>query len=213
MEWKFALHNRHTNSSVTTGQFTFRNVFVGDFVATAANPFSPGQITAKEAIPAPNATRTVTLSLQSTGVVTGVVLLPDGTPATQPVLVKAKVATAKEPIIVVTDNAGRFHFPLMPAGGFTLSAEEDYGNRLVGQSQGFVSSGQTVAVPVQLLRTGSVTVTVLGNGASAGEWVPVSGATVTLNEGAFTQRVHEQGQRRQRSGHFQRRRLYPRGQV
>jgi hypothetical protein len=183
VDWKFVERSRYTNSNISSGAFTLNNTFIGDFVVEAANPFSPGVVTVKDTLPAPGATRAVTLSLQSTGVISGAVLLPDGTPATERVIVRAKVATVREPIAVVTDEQGRFYFPLVPAGGFTLTAEEDYGDRLVGQSGGSVKAGQSVEVSLRLLRRGSVTVTVVGaNG-------PEANAPVTLREGIFSPRT------------------------
>ncbi|MBX2997112.1 MAG: carboxypeptidase regulatory-like domain-containing protein [Caldilineaceae bacterium] len=183
VDWSFILRSRYVNSNISSGNFTYPNVFTGDFRVESANPFSPKVVSTKGTIPAAGATAVVTLSLQSTGEITGRVYLPDGSPAiNQPVIVRAKVSTVKDEIPVITDGEGRFRFPLVPAGGFTLTAREDGGEGRTGRSSGSVAAGQTVDVPIQLLRTGSVNVTVMGaNG-------PIHGANVTLSEGAFTGR-------------------------
>ncbi len=183
VDWSFILRSRYVNSNISSGRFTYANVFTGDFMVESANPFSPQVVSTKNVVPTPDATTAVTLSLQSTGEITGAVTLPDGSPViSQTIIVRAKVGTVKDEIPVVTDSQGRFRFPLLPAGGFTLTAAEDGGEGRVGRSSGSVAPGQIVQAPIQLLRTGSVSVTVVGaNG-------PVNGANVTLTEGAFTGR-------------------------
>jgi hypothetical protein len=185
VEWKYQNRSRRINSNVETGTFTFTNVFLGNFMVEAANPFSPQEVSVEGEILTPTQTVSTTLILQSTGIVTGTVYQPDGvTPVGAEVVVEMDAAYISN-VRVVTNGQGQFEFPLAPPGGFTLTAEDSTG--LVGQINGSVQAGQTTNVNVRLLREGSVTVTVTGlNG--TGQTVPEEGASVQLAEGNFPYR-------------------------
>ena len=183
--FEFKQRNRVINNDVSSGTFTFTNIFVGDVLVEAANYFSPDIVSAEATIPAPNATVAVTLSLQSTGVVTGVVYQPGGiTPAGAGVIVTLVAPTVKD-VAVATDAAGHFEFPLLPAGNFGISVV-DHEHGLVSMvTSSLVGVGQSVEVPIRLLRRGSVSVTVTGSKGL------VEGASVTL------QNINLRGEQRQ----------------
>ena len=166
------------NNDVSSGAFLFSDFLVGQFMVEAANPFSPNTIAASGVIEEPNGSTVVTLTLQATGVITGVVFQPDGvTPVGRDVVVEFDSSTLSN-VRVVTDDEGRYSYPLVNPGNFVLTAE-DPSTGLVGQARGTLKAGQTVVTPIQLLRKGTVFVYVSGSGGV------VSGAQVTLGQGAF----------------------------
>ncbi|MCL4860855.1 MAG: carboxypeptidase regulatory-like domain-containing protein [Caldilineaceae bacterium] len=179
VDFEMIPRKRRLNSDVASGTFAFDNVFVGDFTVEAANPFSPEAVAVTGNVPAPGASVAVTLSLQATGVVSGTVYPPDGvTPVGAGVIVRLDNAFLSD-VRVQTDADGRYLFPLVNPGQSTVTAIDNE-NGLSGQSRAAVNVGETAIVPVRLLRMGEVKVTVLGSGG-----VPVVGAAVTLEQGAY----------------------------
>ncbi|HHY58525.1 MAG TPA: hypothetical protein GYA08_24165, partial [Chloroflexi bacterium] len=170
--------NRIVNSDPASGVFTFTSPFVGSFTVEAANPFAPQVVSAEGEIPSLNASATVTLSLLATGAITGTVYQPDGvTPVGRDVMVTFDGGYLGD-VTVVTDDNGRYSFPLVNPGGFRIVAEDQVSG-LIGASTGGVQVGQTVNVPVRLLREGSVVVNVVGPDG------PVNAARVTLDQGDY----------------------------
>ena len=176
---------RVINNDVASGTFAFDNVLVGPFTVEAVNAFSPTVMAATGAIAKAGDTVNVKLQLVATSVVKGTVLQPDGvTPVGKDVVVTFDSSTLRD-VKVVTDEQGRYSFPLVNAGAFTVTAEDPV-TGLVGQSAGAVDPGRTAEIPIRILGTGTVTVKVQGSGG------PIAGAVVTLTHGGFPQ---EQRQR------------------
>ncbi|MFN8491312.1 MAG: carboxypeptidase regulatory-like domain-containing protein [Caldilineaceae bacterium] len=178
VDYEVVRRNRRINSDGSTGKFQFNDVFVGDFTVEAASAFSPDAVAVSGKVPAPGASVPVTLSLQSTGAISGTVFQPDGlTPVGAGVIVQFDSGTISN-VRVQTDAQGHFSFPLVSPGGFMLTAQNAISGT-VGQTSGSVQVGQTAVMPIRLLRLGSVKVLV--NGANG----PVVGANVTLEHGGF----------------------------
>ena len=170
--------NRIVNSDPSSGVFTFTAPFVGTFMVEAANPFAPQVVSANGEIPSLNASASVTLSLLATGVITGTVYQPDGvTPVGRDVMVTFDGGYLGD-VTVVTDENGRYSFPLVNPGAFRIVAEDQVSG-LLGSSTGAVQVGQTVNIPVRLLREGSVVVNVVGTDG------PVNAARVTLDQSVY----------------------------
>jgi hypothetical protein len=184
IDFQYRDFTRQFNNDVSSGAFTFRNVFVGDVMVSAANPFSPQVINTRSRVEDVGATAQVTLSLQSTGEVIGTVYDPDGNPAPDVIVKASNFAAITDEINALTDENGEFRLPLIPAGGFILTAQEQEGrNDFVGQTNGSVKPGQTVNIPIRLLRTGAVTVTVRGVDGNL-----LNNATVTVQEHGYPRR-------------------------
>jgi hypothetical protein len=164
------------------GSFTFTQPFVGPLLVEAASPFSPQEVRTTSEMPRANATVSVTLSLLSTGVVTGAVFQPDGSRAGANVIVRFDSGYLSD-AAVRTDSQGNFHFPLVNPGGFRLTASDPISG-FQGQSTGNVAVGATTYAPIRLLREGSVTVLPIG-----ADGRPLADADVTVTENRFPNRV------------------------
>lgn len=191
------------DTDFTTGAFNFNNLFVGPITVSAIGQFSPDPISVETNIPAPNATVTVNLSLQSTSQIKGVVLLPNGVqPAGANVVVKYKSDAFKvictsggdEPTCesipqgiqeenVVTDPQGRFWLPVVSAGTFTLTVEDPFTGKL-GTIKGNVKPGEIANLAVRLFGLGEVTVKVLGSNGTT----PIPGAQVEVQQLGYPQK-------------------------
>jgi hypothetical protein len=180
--FEFKPRARRLNSHPATGQFTFTQPFVGPLLVEAASPFSPQEVSRPSEMPRANATVSVTLSLLSTGVVTGAVFQPDGSRAGANVIVRFDSGYLSD-AAVRTDSQGNFHFPLVNPGGFRLTASDPISG-FQGQSAGNVAVGATTYVPIRLLREGSVTVLPIG-----ADGRPLADADVTVTENHFPNRM------------------------
>lgn len=181
-----------------TGAFTFTNVFVGPFTVRAAGLFSPEPVAGDGVITAPGATAEVDLRLQATSRVTGVVLEPDGVEpvrsrqialkfqsnATIVVCTEDKTTGESEcktlpqgiqEAFATTDTDGRFSFPIVNPGPFTITATDAALGR-TATLRGNVRPGETADMQVRLLGRGAVTVRVLPASGST----PVAGASVEV---------------------------------
>lgn len=173
---------RRVNSHPASGQFTFTQPFVGPLLVEAASPFSPQEVRVATEMPRANATVPVTLSLLSTGVITGTVFWPDGSPVGENVIVRFDSGYISD-AAVRTDRQGNFHFPLVNPGTYRLTASDPISG-LVGQSSGNVAIGATTYMPLRLLREGAVTVLPVGV-----DGRPLADADVTVTENHYPNRV------------------------
>ena len=189
--FRYVQHVEIVENDLTTGTFSFDNVFLGNFVITAVGPFSPDPIAVSGIMPADNATVNVTLQLQPTSEITGTVYDSDGaTPAGQDVVVTFKgfklvyypaIGWVEEPQgiqeeIVTTDENGQFRLPVVNAGRYAITAQ-DPSTEKIGEIKGMIRAGQTDDVSLRLLGLGDVTVRVL---TSQGD--PVPGAVVEAQQ-------------------------------
>ncbi len=196
-------------TSITTGTYSFSNIWVGPFTITAIGQFSPDPIAVPGTITAPNAATTLDLRLQETSRIAGTVFQPDGvTPVGRNVIVRYRssatraVCAANGPIVVngvtvpvgtcadipqgiqdetvITDDAGRFLVPLVNAGRFTLTAEDPATGR-TSQVTGEVKPGQTGEFSIRLLGLSAVTIKVRGSDSTT----PIPGARVEVQQLGF----------------------------
>jgi hypothetical protein len=185
------------DSDLTTGQFSFADIFVGPFTLNAVGQFSPDPISFEGAITSPGQAVTVELRLQATSQIRGSITNPDGTPAPAEVIVRYKSEAFKvictgagageeecvsipqgiQEATVLTDNAGRFWLPVVNAGPFSLSIEHPASGR-VAQARGSVRPGETAEIPVRLLARGSLQVRVRGSDTTT----VIPGAKVTVTQ-------------------------------
>ena len=160
--FEFKQRNRIINNDVSSGTFTFTNIFVGDVLVEAANYFSPDIVSADATIPTPDATVAVTLSpidgrRDRCGLRTG---------RHHP----SRRRCNRYPRFWNGQRRGRGDrrhgsFRVPPAACRQVRDQRvDHENGLVSMvisSQ--VGVGQSVEVPLRLLRRGSVSVTVTGS--------------------------------------------------
>ena len=164
-----------------SGRFSFSGVLAGEFTLQAVGAFSPDPITAVRQMPSDGATVDVPLRLQDTSSLTGTLFESDGvTPVTTPTAVTYKsaeyrmVCTGSEEtrhcesvpqgiqeLTVATNAAGRFLFPLVTAGDFTLTVADEQGRR--AQARGTVKPGETGDIALRLLNRPALVVTVKSN--------------------------------------------------
>ena len=189
--FRYVEHVEIVDNDFTTGEFSFNNVFLGNFVITAVGPFSPDPIAVAGLMPEDNATVNVTLQLQPTSQITGTVYDSDGaTPVGQDVEVTFRgfklvyypmIGWVEEPHgiqeeIVTTDENGRFWLPVVNAGRYYIQAQDPSTGK-VGEVKGMIRAGQTEDISLRLLGLGDVTIRVL---TSQGN--PVPGATVDVQQ-------------------------------
>ena len=189
--FQYVKHVEIVENDLTTGEFAFNNVFLGNFVITAVGPFSPDPIAVSGIMPEDDATVNVTLQLQPTSEITGTVYDSDGaTPAGQDVVVTFRgyklvyylnIGWVEEPQgiqeeIVTTDENGRFWLPVVNAGRYSITAYDPSTGK-IGEINGMIRAGQTDDVSLRLLGLGDVTIRVL---TSQGD--PVPGAVVEAQQ-------------------------------
>lgn len=139
--------------------------------ATSLLGYATGQLN----VPFGSATRNVVVL--PAGTIVGTVFLANGTtPAGEGVRVELREGSASGPLAatVFTDDQGRYEFPLVAVGTYTIEAFGDGGHR--GRSSATVSAtGQEIVLPVVFLGRGVVQ-GVVRDGMNA----PVAGAVVEL---------------------------------
>ncbi len=182
----------------TTGRFSLGGVWVGPFTIRAAGQFSPDPVSLVSNMPAAGATVDLTLKLQATSQIAGVVYQPDGvTPVGANVIVKYKSDAVKvfcaedqdgdtfcttipqgiQEEVVVTNDKGEYWFPVVNAGAFTLTADDQAAGR-IAQANGAVRAGERADLAMRLLGLGRVTVQVL----SSDRVTAIPGAKVEITQ-------------------------------
>ncbi len=183
VKFEWVQNYRVVDDNFTTGEYIFsRDVWTGPFTVRAAGQFSPEPVAAEGVMPGPDQTVTIDLRLQPTSRIVGTVFEPDGfTPVTgrQISLVfksDAVVVFCSEDSVTgesicksipqgiqeafaATDENGRYSFPLVNAGPFTITATDMTTGR-VAQVKGTVRAGDSLEVPLRLLGRADVTVRV-----------------------------------------------------
>ena len=174
------------DTDFTTGQYSFAGLWVGGFTLRAVGQFSPDPIAVDGTISAPNETVEVNLRLKPTSQIKGIVYQPDGvTPVGANVVINYKSEEFKvfcsenkfgeetcvtipqgiQSVNAVTDDDGRFFFPIVNAGSFTLTVEDPVSGK-VAQVKGNVKAGETADLSVRLLGIAELTVQVFASDAT-----------------------------------------------
>ena len=191
VRFQYTQFARMVDTDLTSGAFVFDNVFVGSFLLTAAGPFSPHPVLQGGTMPFDGAEVDVVMQLQPTSTVTGTVYLSDGvTPAGSDLAVHFRgykivcypdAGCFERPegiqeLTALTDDVGKFVFPLVNAGKFELKVEKESTGEFA-QVRGTVAAGGTAEVDLRLLALRDVLVRVRGSDGIS----PISGAAVTIN--------------------------------
>ena len=210
VEFKYVQNYEVQSNDLTTGAFQFKNVWVGPVTVRAAGQFSPEPVAAETAVPGPGQSVTIDLRLQPTSRITGTVYDSDGfTPVTnRQISLKFKsdsvVVICTEDVLfgtecqsipqgiqeafASTDSQGRFVFPLVNAGPFTITATDNANDPdaqgKVAEIKGQVRAGDQLDVALRLLGRGRLTVRVFRSDGST----PVNGATVKIKQLQYPQR-------------------------
>lgn len=200
--FQYVQNYRITQTSLTTGRFSFSGVLVGPFTVRAAGQFSPDPISVDSAIPSPGAVVDLRLALQPTSSIHGTLLEPDGvTPVRDrqvPIRFKSNavktfcsetslgetkcisIPQGIQELTVVTNDEGEFGFPIVNGGPFTLTAEDAATGR-TGEIRGTVRAGETATVDFRLVGRGAITVHVYAANRDAnGNLVPIDSANVEV---------------------------------
>jgi hypothetical protein len=171
------------NSDPALGTFEFPGqLLAGSWGLQAASPFFPVVITDSGATTRDNPDATnITLRFPSeqetNGRLTGVVLLPNGSPASEGVRVKISFGND---YVITTDTNGFFDTQIkIPAGNYRVEADDPF-TGLVGSASAQVKAGLTNAVTVHLLGRGNLRVTV-----TQADGSPAAGAAVRIEQGDF----------------------------
>jgi hypothetical protein len=160
------------------GVATFENVFEGPVTAQASDVFARGG-RASSTLAGPGATLELTVSLTTTGTVSGYFLRADGTTPIPFGSVKlvAGGRTIGQATTDGVDDIGFFEFDYVPAGSFRLEAQDPQTARS-GIAVGTISAeGEEVEVDIVAQGVGRVSGLVTSNGA------PQPGAHVRINSG------------------------------
>ena len=145
-------------------------------------------------MPAAGATVDVTLRLQSTSQIAGVVYQPDGvTPVGADVIVSYKSDAVKvicsrrmtcttipqgiQEETVVTNAQGEYWLPVVNAGAFTLTAEDPVTGK-IAHVTGTVRAGERAELAMRLVGLGQITVQVRGSDSVT----PIPGARVEIQQ-------------------------------
>ena len=186
------------DTNLTTGEYSFGGLWVGGFTLRAVGQFSPDPIAVAGEIPRESDTVELNLRLRPTSQVGGVVYQPDGvTPTGANVVVNFKseafrvicatdgfgletctnIPQGIQSVNVVTDPNGRFFFPIVNAGAFTLTADDPVTGK-VAQVKGTVKAGEAADLSLRLLGLGELTVQVLGSDTTT----PIPNARVDIEQ-------------------------------
>jgi len=177
--------NSQSAQTDVTGKFQFKDVLLGGVGVTASQSFYPTQVGAQGTLTTNGQTVNFTLQMVNTtsGVLSGVVFLPDGVTAAG----AGVQVTANGPlpnVTVSTDATGTFKFAkIFPQGLYTLSAADPVSGG-VTEMNVYLNAGQNTTQNLRLLGTGTINVTVVD-----GAGVPVISAFVTLNENGYPNAV------------------------
>jgi len=198
VEFQYVQNFQIAQTNFTTGRFALGNVWVGPFTIRAAGQFSPDPVSLESRMPSAGATVDLTLRLQATSQIAGVVYQPDGvTPAGANVIVKYKSDAVKvfcaedsegdtvcttipqgiQEEIVVTNERGEYWFPIVNAGAFTLTVDDPASGRIAA-ANGAVRAGERAELGIRLLGLGRVTVRVL----SSDRVTAIPGAKVEITQ-------------------------------
>ena len=187
------------DNDFTTGAFEFDGIWAGDFTVRAAGQFSPEPVSAAGTM-TPGQTVNIELRLQPTSRITGIVYEPDGfTPVTNRQIALEFKSNA---VVVIctedsstgdtdcqtipqgiqsanaaTDAQGRFSFPIVNAGPFTITATDATQGR-TARIEGTVRAGETVDVSARLLGRARVVINVRSSNGTT----PIAGARVDLTQ-------------------------------
>ena len=204
VKFEYVQNYEVVDNDFTTGAYEFDDVWTGPFTVRAAGQFSPEPIAIEGVMPGPGQTVTVDLRLQPTSRLTGTVFESDGfTPVTNrqislrfhsdAVVVFCtedaqtgdsectSIPQGIQEAFAATDAEGRFSFPLVNAGPFTLTATDEGTANATGKVatiKGTVRPGDVVDLSLRLLGRAPVTVRVFRSDGST----PVNGATVELEQ-------------------------------
>ena len=167
----------------------------------AVGQFSPDPIAVEGAIPVENANVELNLRLQATSQISGIVYKPDGvSPVGENVVVNYKSDAFKvicsedaigeqscvsipqgiQSLPAVTDANGRFFFPVVNAGSFTLTVEDPVTGK-TAQIKGSVKAGEHVDLSARLLGVADLSVQVLGSDTTT----PIANAKVDVEQAAY----------------------------
>ena len=153
-------------SDPDTGEFTFTNVYMGNFSVKANNVFRPTAVSASGTISSAGQVVHVVLPLKGEvkadgtvvnqpGSVSGQVFMPDGSPVGEGVRVSITAYGGAE-ITVTTDAEGKYQFsPIISAGGKAITAEDPV-TTLQWKGSVYVRSGLDVPLNITLLGRGSI---------------------------------------------------------
>ncbi len=166
-------------ATAADGSFEFDRVPVGSFSLTARTVTGLGTA-GQGSIPADGASVVVSLVLEATGSVVGLVRLPDGVSAARGVSVT--LSSAQITAVSATDNTGAFAFQSIPLGSFRLDLLDPFGGGIQKAAGSLTVNGQTFDAGALVLddRPPAVAAVSPIDGAVN---VPVSGAvTITFSE-------------------------------
>lgn len=163
------------------GQYTFANVFAGEFTVSARNTstqlagFATARITEEgQSVP-------VDVTLSATGSVSGRVFLRDGVTPVVGAQVKLQPNGSSSAVATVsTDANGAYSFPAVPIGEFTVDATEPSTGDRGRASSRVTTVGENRVLNLQLLGQGSVVVTTRN-----AQGLGVDGVVVTLNSNSL----------------------------
>jgi hypothetical protein len=199
--FQYVQNYKIVDTNIADGQYSFSGLWVGPFTLRAVGQFSPDPIAVEGAIPAENQSVELNLRLQATSQISGIVYKPDGvSPVGENVVINYKSEAFKvicsdnaigeqecvtipqgiQSLNAVTDATGRFFFPVVNAGSFTLTAEDPATGK-VGQIKGSVTAGQHGDLSLRLLGLADVTVQVFGSDTTT----PIANAKVDVEQPAY----------------------------
>ena len=162
-----------------SGNYLMEGVPEGRVVVTASLDGNFLSGTASATLAGEGDVLTLDVALRDSGVVTGVVLRHDGTPAPLSVVTVQVGGTGGGKLATTTGTDGAYTIERVPAGLATATAEVAGGSDK-GRASGQVEGGETLTLPITLNGTGSVNGRALD---SAGN--PTAGDLTFTGTGAF----------------------------
>jgi hypothetical protein len=198
VKFQYVQNFRIGDTDLATGHYSLGGLWPGRFTLRAAGQFSPDPIAFEHELAPPGATVQADLQLRPTSRIAGRVLRPDGvTPVGKDVILRYRsdefvsfcsetsggemeceaIPQGIQETSQVTDDGGRFLFPLVNAGTFTITAEDPATGK-TARLKGSVKAGETLDVELRLLGVADVEVQVLGSDGVT----PIPGAEVVVEQ-------------------------------
>ncbi len=163
----FSVGTKYSGKTDSTGTATFSNIAAGPFSASATDPVT-GLLAQQNGTLASGATQNITVTLQSTGTIQGVVYLPNGTSPAAGATVQLNTPYGPT---TTTAADGSYTFTSQSVGGaYAVQARDASGLvRANAPSQQLTSTGQVITQNLTFVGVGSISGTVLNADGSRAE--------------------------------------------
>ncbi len=172
-------HYNQTVTSDANGSFTFHRVPLGDYDITANQRIKQLGGSAMLTLTVPDVSKTITVSLEPAGAITGTVVYENSTTPAARMALELTSADGTVKRYGSTDNNGAFRFDDLKLTGYSLHVSDPLGTGFVDATGSLVSAGQILSLGNLMLDNAPPTVIAI-TPANGSIGVPVT-QTISVN--------------------------------